>query len=244
MVFLSTITTTEQDSIRAGGYGGRLYLLHHPNTIVFQAQIEIGASPSAPSASIYYKNVTAGTYTDILDGYTVYLSSTPSIRDAYYATRVRGSATTSTINVQQTDVQFSVDDYIIITNDVRLTAIPPRVDYTGAVYRDYDISFRRLLPVINNLDSAYVLVLNGGTASLALSPTATAMDSGATITSWSWDVGGLAIASGSATSQNITIEATTAGYYHVRLTVIDSNGNSQWRAINIFVVDENFSGLD
>ncbi|RMG84210.1 MAG: hypothetical protein D6712_11655, partial [Chloroflexi bacterium] len=33
-------------------------------------------------------------------------------------------------------------------------------------------------------------------------------------------------------------------YYHVRLTVIDSNGNSQWRAINIFVVDENFSGLD
>lgn len=242
MPFAQPLTPTQHTNVRSAGVHHDQYLLVCPETQVFRAPIT-QTTFEDEFATIEIGTAEVGTIADALEGFTVYVSATTAIADAYWTGYVRSSSSGSILNINQTSAALTTGDYVIVTKDVRAWA--KLIRYDGSTfYRNYNVTFRRLLPVISGLQTAYVGVLAGGVATFAFSPTATATDADATTAFiWTWKVDGGTITVGSTNSREVEVVYDTAGHHMPRVTVTDSNGNSLWFSFHVFVVPADYSSV-
>lgn len=235
----SALTTTQKNNLRADIYRSQTYLALNLNAVVATARINQTSFP--PSLAQLTFDTGSG-MSGILVGQTVLISKTNDVRRAYWRGRVRKPTSGSTLFINQTSANFADDDYIFVINDVALHPKVPYADDSGNVFIDFDIAYRALLPIINGLQSAYVITLDGTPkADLALSPTALAPTSGATISTWAWSAPDATFVVGSSSTQNVTLRWTSAGVRWVRLTVTDNGGRSNFITFPVFVCSADYS---
>lgn len=249
MTWNVTPNNSEITSLREAGYASDQYLLICPNTVVFTA--EVTNLPEVKTiGQIEYTNA-VGSHTAIKDGYTIAISPATDFKSVpenrIFRCRANNSgvvATSSTINISEViQPNLSNGDKIIIIKDVRETLKSPRIDGSN-YYKDYDIQFRRLLPLVNDLQSAYVGVLDSTPkADFTFPATYLVTDADATSSvTVSWDAdGGSFVSPSTSSSLQPTIRYTTAGHYLPRVTVTDSNGNSNWFTFHVWVIPANYS---
>lgn len=210
-----------------------------PNAVVYQFQ-----PSAAPDGNVYAEitigSVVTGAYSDALVGQTVIFStSSDHTATEVWRGRVRKAATATTFYVNETSQDLDATYYVTVIDNYGVFE-KLRVVRSGVEYADWDIVYRAPLPIITALPTAVVLVR--GTVGYSFAPTAQAMASGATISTWLWDVDDGTITVGTSASQNITA-TFPVGFRHVRLTVTDSNGNSNFRVILVWVVPADFSSV-
>ncbi len=257
MGFPSALTTTQLNTIRMGEFYTDFYMLIWDAPIIFQAQIN-QSSFGTSFAQITFDNVTVGAFTDIKSDFKVYISATAGkagLLTATHAFRVRADgsyvvATATVLNINETSAALVDDTYIMIVKDVPIDAKVPRTisgttPATNSYNRDYAITFRRLLPTVYNLASYYVGVLDSdGIFDLPLAPLELTPDNdSSSISTWLWDIDGLAFEVGSSATQDITARATTAGKYMPRVTFTDNLGNKGYFTFKLWVVPADRSSI-
>jgi hypothetical protein len=243
----SALTTGQIAAIRSRPHRADYYFLAWggltpEKIIVFKARVN-QASFNASFATIVFDTVTKGAYTDAIEGYTIYLSSTNDIRSAYWQGRLRKDTTTTTLNVNETSITITDNDYIFVTKDTIPAHKTALINSSNTLFMDYDIAFREPPPIIYNMQTVYAVVMDSdGNADVDLfEPEAHAVTAGATISSWAWSADGGSFQVGGAGTQDVQIRYTTPGYYRPRVTVTDSNGLTSWFSPYVFVIPNDLS---
>lgn len=222
-------------------YAAAQYLSLCPNTTVFAARVN-QATFTASFADITYDTVTVGSFGAIDAGQTIYLSSTNSIRDAYFTGRIRKAADATKVYLNETSVAIADNDFIFVVDDFRLWDKLPR-EVSNVQRKDYEITVRAIPPIVNGLQSAYAGIVSGSPAGLtiAFSVTGLACTSGATISSYAWTIEtGMTVTAGSASTASVTIRFD-AGFYWLKLVVTDSGGRTITRWTPIWAVPADLS---
>ncbi len=247
MSFVPQLTVTQLHTLRgtaivAPTYQSAAYVSVVPNEIVFQALINQVSFP-ASYATVAYDTVSIGVYTAIKDGMRVYITPTTDLTNALRTgftgrARMNGAGIVATpvqVNVNESSTAIQNNWVITVTDDYPLLDRLGR-QVNGVQFIDFDIAYRKPKPVIYNLESAYANWVTGGVYSVDFSPLAFAVTSGASISSWLWDVIDGTITSGSSTTQNITAEFPP-GFRWIFLTATDSNGSTRVRKIPVWAHD-------
>lgn len=246
MSFNTTLTTGQYETLRgtsalAPSYQSGVFASLCPNTILFQALVN-QASFAASFAQVTFDNVTVGAYTDIVVGMTVIISPTTDLSGEVFTGRARADnsgvvATSTILNINETSAAVANDYVITVIDDFRLWDKLGR-QVNSVQYVDYAITFRQLLPVVYGLKSAYAGWVSSGVLTISFTPSAIATTSGASISSWAWDVQDGTITVGSASTQNITA-TFPPGHRWIYLTVTDSGGRTITRRVSIHAHDPN-----
>lgn len=222
----------------------RLFIL--PPTTIFAARVNM-ATVTYPVSVLTFDTVTTGAYTDIRIGMTLLLGSAAGLDDLG-RTRVRGTPTSTTIMVGRSsrgtrDGELDVSDnmYITVLNEYRVWSKIPYID--GAViYKDSDIVFGDQTlnpPPVANAGPPKAATIASGTSliTVAFDGTASfAVDEGATITGYAWDIADGTVTVGTVTSSTLTV-TFPAGFRYIALTVTDSNGNTHTTRRPIYARD-------
>lgn len=246
MPFPSTLTSQQKTDIRTLGYKRKAYVLATPKSIVFQATVK-DAIADSDYAEVEFDTPTTGAYTDIVAGQTVIVHTDSSdiddIVSGQYPTFAREAATSTAVKTGWLATDLAGSDTITVLDDYRLHVRQVRVDETtNTVYLDYDDEWFALPPAIHGLQSVYV-VNSSAASSISFAPTVEAMASGASISTYAWDVGDGTITVGASNQKDITVEfpawtsGATDGWRWVSLTVTDDNGNSITFHFQVFVGD-------
>jgi hypothetical protein len=241
MTLATTISGANLTKIRSGLYQAQQFVAVVPNDIVVQFNPSV-----APSASVYAEitvgTVASGSMSNIKSLQTVIYSTTTDFKATeLYRTYVRKVSGTSTLYIGQTGQNLTTSLYVTVLNTYD-TFERPRVIRNDVQYVDWDITFRRLLPVETALPSAVVLI-DGETS---WSPTAVPaeMDNDATSTfthAWESSNGSDSLDSGGTTASPSWTLAADAHRW-IRYTFTDSNGNSNIRLISVWTVPKDLSG--
>jgi len=239
MTFNTATLTSGQYTYVRGSHGVNAYVVISPNEIVMKARVN-QASFGTSFAQLTFDTVTTGAYTSVKQGYTVLIAHEDDARKAFFRGRARKAPTSTILYINQTSSAIADNDYIWVIKDVDLHERLPYLS-GSTLYSDYDVSFRQLLPIITNLQSAYATRLTGSNADFVLAPTGLATTSGATISSWSWDADGGSFQSGSSSTQNVTLRYTSAGVYYPRVTVTDSGGRTNFFQLRLIVMASDYS---
>lgn len=189
-----------------------------------------------PETEFEYDGVTVGAYTDVLVGMTVKISSSAGAFKGYARVRAVPDSDTLYIGaVPSGEIAFDDDDLIEVLEDYRIWNIIPRIDVeypdTLDFYKDYLDAYvdqnEEQPPVANTGphfadlvdDSGYVYV------SWDLTDLCYPVADGASITTYSADLGDGMVTSGSIASGIFTARFP-AGKRFVLITVTDDNGKS------------------
>jgi hypothetical protein len=230
MAFLSALSAGDKTNIRAH-WEGDVYLSQVLNTNIYTARIN-QSSFNTPLAELEYDGG-AGTLGNVEVGMTILISATNDKSAAYFRGRIRKTPDADTFFINETTGgQFSDDDYIFVVDDFAIHEKNPHVD-NDIIYVDWDVSFRRLKPIISNLQSAYVDFIDTGTSvyTIAFAPDVAAADNDATgAITYLWDEKDGTITVGVDTDKNVTI-TFPAGERWISFTATDSNGVSETRRI-------------
>ena len=231
MPFNSAIAN--QAARRLSGYSARQFALFCPNTVVFRCQPS-AASTEPSYAQFGYGSVSVGAFGDVKEGQAVIISTDTAMRNVLFRGRVRKTPTASVFYINQTSFKLETSYFVSVINTYDIVERLERITSDKQIFKDFDLTFQRLPPVITNLQSVYISNTTSATASFSFAPTAQAMSSGATISSWLWNVEDGTITTGSTTTQNITV-SFPAGYRWVILRVTDSNGVSNRFCFEVWV---------
>jgi hypothetical protein len=240
MPFIGALSGTNLTNMR-GDYTGRPYVCVTPSSIKLQAQIDI--TQIGKRASLTYTNATTGSHTDVLDGMTVIVHTDQNdLYNYWWRGRVRGTASSGTIPINETDFGFFVNYYVTVIEDYDVfPRLARRANDTN--YIDYNVTFATLPPSIGNLQSSYVVHTTSSTASLSFAPTVSAMEKDATISTYAWDVSDGTIITGTSSTKDITVSfsayasGTESGHRWVSLTATDSNSVAHTFRFEVFVGD-------
>lgn len=246
MTYHTALTATEYTKLRGATdtvptYRGTQYLSLCPNTTIFAARVN-QESFTASFAQVTYDTVTTGAYTDIQVGQTVYLSSTSDIRDAYFTGRVRKTPTSSVLYINETSAPATDNDYIFVIYDFRTWDKLAR-EVSEVQYKDFDISYRAIPPIIYGLDSAYIGIVSGTPTgfTVAFAAQAFAGTDGASISSYAYTIpSGATKTAGDENTANLTLRFD-AGFYWVKLVVTDNGGRTATRQIPVWSVPADLS---
>ena len=235
MPFPTSLTAPQYTDLRNVRYNVSQFVAICPNTIVFQALVN--QATFAPSfAQVLFDNVTVGAYTDIKQGMTVYIGTT-DLQEATFVGRVRLVPTSTVLYINETSAALADNMTITVIDDRRLWDRAQRVDVATKVrFKDWSLTYQQIAPTIYNLQSSYVLVTTGVSASIALAPLAKTHVPSATISTWAWDVDDGTITVGNSSTQDITVSFPT-GHRWVRLTVTDSGGRTNFIDVDLFCGD-------
>lgn len=250
MSWNSALTAPQLTQLRGAAnttptYSGAQYCSVCPNTVIFAAQVN--QSTFATSfAQVTFDGVTTGAYTDILADMTVILSHTNNIYAGYVVGRARADntgvvATATVLNINETSVNVADNDYIFVLNDFAIAEKLAR-EVSATQYKDYALAFRAIPPVVYNLQSAYAGVIASGTSKfrVAFAALALAATSGATISSYSWNIQDGSVISGATNTATVTVDFPV-GFRWVHLTVTDSGSRTRVRHIPVWSVPADFS---
>jgi len=239
MPFLGALTAGNLETMRGTStveprHVSALYVSLCPNTNVYTARVN-QATFSSPLAQLTYDGG-SGTLADVLVGMTVLVSKTNDRAAAFFRGRVRAAPSASILYINETDgTQFDDDDYIFVIDDFALHEKMAR-DVLGVLYPDWNVAFRTLKPLIYDLKSGYADWVTSDVYQIAFAPTVVATTSGASIATYSWDVGDGTITVGAASDKNITA-TFPAGFRWISFTSTDDQGESQIRYIPIWAHD-------
>lgn len=240
MPFLSALSATQKNKLRGTAsisphWRGAVYLSAVPNINVYTARIN-QTTFNTPLAELTYDGG-SGILADVVVGMTVLISHTNDRTAAFFRGRVRKTPTATILYINETDgVQFDNDDYIFVLDDFALHEKLARDD-AGTLKPDWDVTFRKLKPIISDLQAGYADFVTGTTYQIAFAPTVTAATSGATISSYLWDVQDGTITVGTATSKDITA-TFPVGFRWVYFTATDNNGVAETRRLPIWAHDK------
>jgi len=228
------LTSDQLDSLRgttsvASRFVNRLRISACPNVVKYSMRVN-QASFGNSYAQITYDGG-SGTLANVKPGMRVIIAHTNDIQAGYWEGIVRKTPGASTLYVNETSLDLSDNDYIWIVDDFPIKDKLAR-QVSGVQYNFYDIAFRQLLPVVYNLKTVYAGDISSSILTLSFAPLALAATSGATISTWAWDVGDGTITVGSSSTQNITA-TFPEGHRFIHLTVTDSGGRAVTRHIEI-----------
>ncbi len=219
------------DATTNPGWYGAQYCSLCPNTTILSGQVN-GTPSGASYAQFNYDN-SSGSSASCRQDMTILLSHTNDRRAAYVALRDWAIPTATIVYTNETSAPITDNDFFWIIDDYRLWDKLPR-EVSGVQYKDYSVSFRQLLPVIRGLQSAYAGWCNASNVlRLTLDASTTyAATSGATISTYSWEVpAGTTYISGSSSTSAITIDIPHSAGDWIHLTVTDSGSRVSIRHI-------------
>ncbi len=239
MPFPSALSSGRVAQLRQPVHSSTQFLLLTPNDIVWQTQPLAQVDGATPYAQFSWDGTDDGDRTDVQVGMTVLISTTTDLRTTFFRGRVRIAPTASTFYINETSVNLETTDYVTVINDYDLHERLERRLVDGTRYTDWDIAFKKLPPLISNLQSSYVDT-SGSVASISFAPTVTVQEQGATISTYLWDVADGTITTGTSASKDITVSfpaPSTNEHRWVRFTVTDSEGTSQYFVFEVFTID-------
>lgn len=228
-----------------GSYAGAQYLALVPNTVVLKATVN---ATSYAGGSANYLNLNAalsGAFGNVKADMRVLVGTVDDIRQAPIHLRARATMSGSTLKISETSRVISANDYVWVVDDYVLTDRLAS-ERLGVQYKDWEIVYRGLPPVIYGLQSAYVGQVSGdpATFSVAFSPSAFAAESGATISSWLYVTPDGTVTAGALATATVTI-AFPEGFRWVHLTCTDSGGRTMTRHIKVWAMgDTTTASLD
>lgn len=229
MSFNTALTAGNYTSLRTG-WKGEQYITLCENTEVFAARLN-GDAGGSPIAQLTYDTVTTGAYTDIEIGQVILVSHTNDKRAAYFRGRIRTTPTNVLLYINETSVEFTDNDYVWVIDTYDLTDRLAR-PVSGVQYKDYDLAYQGLLPVVNGLRLAYVGWVDSGTGKLRIAlnaSTSYAAENGATISSYQYTfrAATYTVISGALNTHTVTIDLDPGVGQWGKLVVTDSGGRAQ-----------------
>lgn len=226
-----------------------MHVYLHTPTVVFKARVNM-ASVTYPATTLTFDTVTVGAFGDIQVDSTLLLGTTDG-GDELGRVRVQNVATSTTIPIGRIsqgteDGTLNIADnaYITVWNDFRVWAkIPFSNTDTGVDYKDSDVAVGNYLttamPPVANCGVGFAAYINSVTSLITVAFDGTgsfAMATGATISTYAWDLQGGTVTVGTLTSSTLTA-TFPAGFRWVVLTVTDSNGTSHTTRCPVLAVN-------
>jgi hypothetical protein len=237
VALLTAISGTPLTDIRSNAnYRTIQYLCLVPNDVVVRFLPSV-APTTAVYAEITVGTVGTGSMSNIREGQTViYSTTTDHQATEVFRTRVRKVSGTATLFVGENSQVLTTSMYVTVIDTYELREKLRR----SATMMDWEITFRKLLPIETALPSA-VVVSNGATS---YAPTAVpkAMDASATSTFihfWESSNSSDSVANETTASPTFTLQA--AAFRWIRYTFVDSNDNTNYRVIPCWTVPKNYS---
>jgi hypothetical protein len=246
MPFNSPLTAGEITRTRKPTQAFEHYVLATPNDIVWQAQVEETLS-NAVYAEFSWTNTLQGNRANVIEGQIILITtSTSDFSSPIVRGRVRKVPDATDVFINETGINIDTTMYITVIDDFDIMERLPKL--TGGVqFKDWDIAYQELPPLIAGLQSAYVDFSGTNPVAFSFSPTAAAIESGAAISTWSWDISDGSFTGGTSSSDQ-NIQCTFPGesvneHRWVHLTVTDDNGISSAFHFQVFTVDKNSSSV-
>jgi hypothetical protein len=239
MTLLSTLTTTQLNSIRSGHYHQRQLVALVPNDNV--VQFTPSAAPTdGIFAQIAVGTVSSGSMSDIASFQRVIFSTSADVKATeFYRTYVRKVSGTSTLYIGQCAQAIDTSTVITVQNAYDIVE-RPRVQRDGTEYSDWEIAPRRLLPTETALPSAVVLVRGDTTYNPTASPAELDASAISSFThAWSSSNSSDSVVDEATASPTFTLNAND--FRWIRYTFTDSNGNSGLRVIPVWTVPKDLS---
>lgn len=189
---------------------------------------QVTGSPDRGDVNIAVSDV-SGDITEVQEGQTVYVGTACGEYDI--SKRRLRSRTGNVLTLDESPLIWSEDWYLTVVDSWELWAVFPYIsggdDFT--FYKDLDIEYddqNQYPPPVAIAGNHKVGYLSGDSIEFDLDASESyAITPGATISSYSWECDGGSIDDDTAATTTITF--TTAGTYHLKLTVTDSEGKTQ-----------------
>lgn len=235
------LTSDQYITLRRGRHRTKWMVVRNPNTVMFAGQInQTSFGGSIPQFA--YDSVTVGAYTDVKRGWTLFISHTSNIKEAYFRGRVRKLPTSGVIYVNQNSAPMQNNDHWWILKDTGLHECVP-FKSGNVIYEDYDKPYTGIDPTDTTLPSFMVgRLTDAGPVELTFTPGTRANTSGATIVSHLWDADGGTIV-GPDDEEDATIEFDAPGWYEVRHTFEDSGGRENFFACRVIIYPADYSEI-
>lgn len=231
----AALTSGQYQSLRGTSsipprWHGAVYASVCPNTTIYSARVN--GTPSGTSFASITFDGGSGTLANVQVGMTVLISATNDAAAAYWVGRVRLAPGAATLFINETSASIADNDYIFVIDDYRLWPKLAR-DVGGVQYKDYDVGYQGLPPVIVGLQQAYAGFVDPTSSKLRLAfsiANSYAAESGASLSSYSWTFPASAtLVSGSITSNACTMDFSATTGVWCSVTVTDSGGRTQTR---------------
>ncbi len=234
--FASALSGAQKTTVRTSGYNAQQYLVTCPNTVIFQCQSTTNISGSVYAEFTY--TAVSGSYSNVKQGMTVLITTSSSdLTTVLWRGRVRKVPTSGTLYINESSQALTTAYYVTVIDDYDIFERLERITETGTQYKDWELTYTNLPPHVGGLQSSYVVSQYGTpSASIAFAPTAYANASGATISTYLWEVGDGTITVGTSSTQNITA-SFPVGHRWVRLTITDSNSVSNYYTFEVYVIN-------
>jgi hypothetical protein len=222
MPAVESLTSTQLNTVRSGGFGGECRIALCPNDVVFQAEITQTITSSV-FAEFTWATTLQGAYTDCIAGMTVFITATSDpaeLRRPLFRGRVRKVPTATSFYINESSLALQTGYVLTVIDTYEVW----QRDRNGLLYIDWDVTFTKLLPIVKNMQTFYYGE-SPTSFPFSFAPTGQAMESGETISSYSWNIPGATYTSGSSSTQNVTV-LVPYGHTWAHLTITDSEGNS------------------
>lgn len=229
-------TSAQLALLRGQPHRTKLYLSIYQPSTVFAARLN-NASAAKNDRVIPYDGVSAGAYTLIQSGMTLYVGSSAGAFDKGMV-RVRSADGTNLTVAENAHINWADDDYLTVVSFFEINAVYPRIiqDPADAMntlwYKDYDIAYSNQ----NSILGSFIQMgphHAGFVGDVYYSATGTTNLLGNSLT-YSWFFEG-ADTTGSSAIVPGNIHYTTPGHYTTRLTVTDgASTDISYRHISIY----------
>lgn len=233
----ATLTAGNYTSLRSSSWQGAGYACLCPNTVVWSTTLSTTASGDT-NAVVAYGSTISGNASDVQIGHRILIGTVNDIRQATFSGRVRTAPAGGLLGINETSASLTngmylwvVDDYPLLDKLSRPVGDPP------VQYKDFDLIYEGLKPVVAGIQLAYAGFINSSNK-LRIAFNASnsfAAESGATISSYlfTFTTATYTVISGSLSTAIVTVDFNE-GFQWGKLVVTDSGGRTQTRHFMIF----------
>lgn len=241
MPFPSVLSAGQLTQVRQNRQYFSQYLLLCPNDVVWQTQPAAAVDGSVPYLEFDWDGTDQGDRTDVKQGMTVLISTTTDYKaTSIFRGRVRLVPDATTFYINESSINLADTYYVTVLDDYDIHERLERRTAEGIEYKDGDLTFEQLPPTFSGLQSVHVDYSGDDPVEFSFAPTVTANASGASISTYLWDVADGSITVGTVNDKDITVEfpgATTNTHRWVSLTATDDNGTSNYFVFEVYTID-------
>jgi hypothetical protein len=246
MPFNAPLTAGEITQVRYPTQAFEHYVLVTPNDIVWQAQVNETLSNRVYGAFDWITTL-QGDRANVIEGQIILITTSASdFSSPIVRGRVRTVPDGTEVFINETGANIDTTMYVTVIDDFDIMERLPRL-VGGEQFKDWDIAYQELPPLVAGLQSAYADFSGSNPVAFSFNPTAAAIESGAAISTWAWDIGDGSFTGGTSSSDQ-NIQCTFPGesvneHRWCHLTVTDDNGISSTFHFQVFTVDKNSSSV-
>jgi hypothetical protein len=241
MPFPSPLSAGQLTQVRQNRQYFSQFMLLCPNDVVWQTQPAAAVDGSTPYLDFDWDGTDQGDRADVKQGMTVLISTTSDYKaTAIFRGRVRKVPDATTFYINENSTNLADTYYVTVLDDYDIHERLERRTVAGVEYKDGDLPFEPLPPTFSGLQSVYVDYSGDDPVEFSFAPTVTANASGASISTYLWDVADGSITVGTVNDKDITVEfpgAVTNKHRNIILTATDDNGTSNYFVIKIYTIN-------